>query len=385
MSRDDRLLGVLARLVFVAVKPGALALAIQLDADGGQALAQIFLLGMLVMALGTTNAHRPFYLARFEPPAAPGTAQARHLLTYVATLGAQGAVVLGALILLAPGLAWGFGVQITAMALVFGIAEKISDEYVRFRQYDLDNRGLLAWALIKAGATLAAGVLALVAGIDMALGFPLLLLVLMLWGGRGMLRRIPRPHAKAALRALWADRYQVVRVFLSILILNLDKWLVQGLAPDALPLYMLFAQLAAGLLMAQNLFLLAPARAALVSTSPFALRRLMAGSLVLAGLGAGAAVILPLTNVALLSALPFAIVALHVLAAPFFDRIYWIRPDLQRMAIEAGTLGGAAVLMAATWGALGPEGAVLLFGLCLLGRLGLLIAADRTALRSRDS
>ena len=49
----------------VIVKPLALWLSIQLDADSGLAIAQIYLIGLLFLSLSGTNAHRSFYQIYF--------------------------------------------------------------------------------------------------------------------------------------------------------------------------------------------------------------------------------------------------------------------------------------------------------------------------------
>ena len=58
-------LGVFSRVLLVIVKPLALWLSIQFDADAGLAIAQIYLIGLLFLSLSGTNAHRPFYQKYF--------------------------------------------------------------------------------------------------------------------------------------------------------------------------------------------------------------------------------------------------------------------------------------------------------------------------------
>ena len=58
-------LGVFSRGLLVIVKPLALWLSIQLDADSGLAIAQIYLIGLLFLSLSGTNAHRSFYQKYF--------------------------------------------------------------------------------------------------------------------------------------------------------------------------------------------------------------------------------------------------------------------------------------------------------------------------------
>ena len=64
-------LGVFSRVLLVIVKPLALWLSIQFDADAGLAIAQIYLIGLLFLSLSGTNAHRPVSYTHLTLPTTP--------------------------------------------------------------------------------------------------------------------------------------------------------------------------------------------------------------------------------------------------------------------------------------------------------------------------
>lgn len=345
----DLCLGFLARGLFVLVKPLALWASIQIDSDAGVRLSQIYLVGLVVLSLTGTNAHRPFYRARFEEAgtAGPYTTGA-HYLRYLVQLGQQVALVLlilAALALVNPSAALDF----IWIGLLFGLAEKISDEEIRYTQFCIDNRRLVLWAGTKVAACLGAVALALAGIVDISIGFPVLLMIAVaaLSGAptrraavalvRGIMTSFGQT-LRSAFDHMRRDGAQIAWVFTNMGLASLDKWTLQVFDTARLPQYMFAAQIASVFLVAQTVFILAPARVRLLNHNPDRIPALQWGS----GLLAGASVLCGVAMVAYswpsprdsLLYFPFFLAVVFVMSAPYMERFYWVSRDIQRIVVD---------------------------------------------------
>jgi hypothetical protein len=366
-------LGLGARGLFILIKPGALWAAIQLDTEGGQRLAQVYLVGLLVLALTGTNAHRKFYESRFsqgENVSSLHTVAARYRV-YLESLGKQ---ILGVIVILVILSAFWPSAMLdyVFLGLVFGLAEKISDEGIRYTQFCLDNLQLMKWALTKATAVLAALLFAWVAGIDIGVSFPLLLLLAVCIKARRDLKVMRRAIAgsiklgvnqfvQGIVRIYQRDIGQVAWVFTSIGLMSLDKWTLQTVNLNDLPEYMLVSQLASILIIAQSVFVLAPARVKLVNQDPSTIKVLQRTSLSLAGVSWLIGAVLYFYGVQAgnnsILYFPFLLVGMFVLTAPYLERLYWIARDVVRFGIDAGVIiFMGMVLLTAMWWTGEPPG-----------------------------
>lgn len=359
------LTGIVARGMFVIVKPAALWCAIKLDSDQGQMLAQVFMVGILVISLTGTNAHREFYRRKFENTQKFGRhSVASSYLRYMYQIGQQLSFIFFVLVVFATF--WpGQNTTFIWIALAYGLAEKISDEEIRYMQFCLNNNKLLIWALAKVGACFLAVAIAWAAGFPIGIVFPILTLlivsllswrdlklsILELWRSLSLSLWLALRDAFVAVRR---DAGQIAWVFTSMALMNLDKWMLQFVEPKQLAPYMFFAQIAATFLVAQTIFVLAPNRVKLVHSNPTEIRQLsrwswlFAGSAWAAGLGIIALNDWNVTEN--LTYFPFLLYGVFVMSAPYLERLYWVVRDIIRISIDAGVamflLGSLAIY---TW------------------------------------
>ena len=122
-------LGVFSRVLLVIVKPLALWLSIQLDTDTGLAVAQIYIIGLLFVSLSGTNAHKSFYKIYFgiEKPTYSKDV-ARSYTNYIQKITFQLILITIISSLIISVIFWG-SFDIVIMGIIFGIAEKINDEF----------------------------------------------------------------------------------------------------------------------------------------------------------------------------------------------------------------------------------------------------------------
>ena len=73
---------------------------------------------------------------------------------------------------------------------------------------------------------------------------------------------------KMTLNFIRQDILQIACIFMGISLISLDKWMLQYLSTDNLPIYMLYAQIAAIFVVTQTVVLIAPVRARLVNENP---------------------------------------------------------------------------------------------------------------------
>ena len=142
-------LGVFSRILLVLVKPLALWLSIRLDSDSGLAIAQIYLIGLLFLSLSGTNAHRIFFQNYFSDGKLNHTiSTARSYLDYIKKITLQLVFVIFFSSLIAV-LIFSDNLDVVMMGILFGIAEKLNDEYQRYVQFVNNSKNLFYLSLSK--------------------------------------------------------------------------------------------------------------------------------------------------------------------------------------------------------------------------------------------
>lgn len=347
-------MGIGARVLFVLVKPAALWAAVQLDSDGGGRLAQVYLLGVLALSLMGTNAHRSYYKACFEDKELVGpVAKSRRFNRYLHDLGHQIFCVVWILCLSVLVFPDAF-IEFIWVGLIFALAEKVSDEGIRFTQFKLDNWNLLIWAIAKMSASAMAVAFSYLFDLDIGLSFPILLLLVVVvlarkevWIATVLLLKGLTSGLKSFVTNVFAlfrrDYGQIAWVFTTMGLMNIDKWTLQISGTESLPEYMLVAQLAAAFLVAQTIFVLAPVRSKLINKNPNKIPLLQISSYLFATTAClfgfvVFAVSYGNSSESLLH-FPLFLVGVFVLTAPYLERLYWVAPDRTRIGLDLVIIG----------------------------------------------
>ena len=282
-------LGVLSRGLLVIVKPLALWLSIQLDSDAGLAVAQIYLIGLLFMSLSGTNAHRPFYKKFFGAKDEFSNINIiRSFTNYIQKLTLQLILVILASLIAAMIFFWG-SPGIVMMGILFGIAEKINDEFQRYSQFINNSNNLFLLALSKLIPVFLASLLSYMHIIDIRFSFPALLLagsIMVVFATYFLtfriiinkLRKSIFTNFKLSFAYIRQDIMQIGCVFMGISLISLDKWLLQYFSIADLPTYMLYTQIASIFIVSQTIILIAPVRARLVNENPQDINTIRIGS-----------------------------------------------------------------------------------------------------------
>ena len=231
-------LGVFSRVLLVIVKPLALWLSIQLDYDAGLAIAQIYLIGLLFISLSGTNAHRPFYQnyfgAKDKPPNITIT---KSYINYIEKITLQLILIISISLIIATFIFWG-SYEVVIMGIIFGIAEKINDEFQRYSQFINSSSNLFFLALSKLIPLFIATFLSYMHIIDIRFSFPVMLLagsiltVLNVYFSTffiivNKLRKSIYTNFKISFEYIRQDIQQIGCVFMGISLISLDKWLLQ--------------------------------------------------------------------------------------------------------------------------------------------------------------
>tara|TARA_Y200000002_G_scaffold76487_1_gene60103 strand:- start:487 stop:1719 length:1233 start_codon:yes stop_codon:yes gene_type:complete len=282
-------LGVFSRILLVIVKPLALWLSIQFDTDAGLALAQIYLIGLLFMSLSGTNAHRPFYQIYFgDGEYLASKSVARSYVNYIQKITLQLIFLIILLLLVASFVFWDmFDIVITG--ILFGIAEKLNDEFQRYAQFRNNSQNLFYLALSKLIPILIAALLSYTLVVDIRFAFPVLLLTgsiilnfQTIFSAISFFIKITRKSVflmiKKSFNYIKQDVIQISCVFMGISLISFDKWLLQFFAMTDLPIYMLCTQIASIFIVTQTIILIAPIRARLVTENPQDIKSIKIGS-----------------------------------------------------------------------------------------------------------
>lgn len=282
-------LGVFSRGLLVVVKPLALWLSINLDADSGLAIAQIYLIGLLFISLSGTNAHRLFYQLYFgNEKLVHKSAIARSYVRYIQKMTLQLIFVIIISSVVASAVFWKT-FDVVLMGILFGIAEKLNDEFQRYAQFKNNSKNLFYLALCKLIPVLLAALLSYSLIIDIRFAFPILLLmgsVFVNWitlytAIKFFIKTFKKSFSntiKSSFNYIREDSTQILYVFMGITLVSIDKWLLQYFLTSDLPIYMLYTQIASVFIVAQTIVLIAPVRARLINENPQEIKTIKIGS-----------------------------------------------------------------------------------------------------------
>ena len=278
-----------SRALLIMPKTIVLWLSIQLDADAGLAIAQIYLIGILFMSLLGTDAHRPFYQIYFSVNQPTQTKNvAKIYIHYIEKLTLQLIFVLITVILVAFIFFWN-SIDVLIFGIIFGIAEKLNGEYNRYIQFKNNSKKLFSLALNNLVPAISAAFLSYAANIDFKYTFPIFFLfssIFINWSSIyfATYRFIKLAKKsffvifKLSLKKISEDITQIICVFIGISLLNVDKWLLKFFSIEDLPMYMLYYQLASVFINIYMIVLIAPVRSKLINTNPWEIRSLKIGS-----------------------------------------------------------------------------------------------------------
>jgi hypothetical protein len=282
-------LGNFSRALLTIPKPLVLWLSIQLDSDAGLAIAQIYLIGILFMSLLGTNAHKPFYQIYFsinEPTQNKYAAKA--YLHYIEKLTLQLIFVIITVTLVAFIFFWD-SLDVFILGIIFGIAEKLNDEYTRYIQFKNNSKKLFNLALSKFIPALLTVFLSHAVSVDFKYTFPVLLLFFSTFINWSSIYFVTSHLIKLAqksffgifmmsLKKICEDIFQIGYIFIGMSLLNLDKWLLKFFSEGDLPMYMLYYQFASVFIIAYMIILIAPVRVKLINKNPWEIRSIKIGS-----------------------------------------------------------------------------------------------------------
>ena len=344
-------LGVFSRILLVIVKPLTLWISIQLDADAGLTIAQIYLIGLLFLSLSGTNAHRPFYQKYFSnKQQLYKFSLARSYVDYIQKITLQLIFVIIVSTIIASIAFWG-SLSVVMMGIIFGISEKLNDEYQRFTQFINNSINLFYLSIIKLVPMIISALFAYMDIIDMSYAFPILLLVgsiFLNWttfssgiyfflkiAGKSFFKTI-----NMTINFIREDILQIACIFMGISLISLDKWILQYLFTDNLPTYMLYAQIASIFVVTQTVVLIAPVRARLVNENPQEIKSIKIGSPIfsLIPLLIGIFIYIYTNNddaIKNIEFFAFLFAAIVTFSVAYGERLYWAATAGIRLALDS--------------------------------------------------
>lgn len=344
-------LGVFSRVLLVIVKPLALWLSIQFDADAGLAIAQIYLIGLLFLSLSGTNAHRPFYQKYFGAKVQRISIDvARSYIEYIQKITLQLIFVIIISSLIAIIVFWG-SLDVVIVGLVYGIAEKLNDEFQRYAQFKNNSKSLFYLALSKLIPVLVAATLSYVAIIDIRFAFPVLLFVGSILINWRTYYSAVSYFIKTARKSFFAivkmsfdyirqDILQIGCIFMGISLISFDKWILQYLSTSDLPTYMLYAQIASVFIVTQTIVLIAPVRARLVNENPQDIKSIKIGSPIISLMPLLVGIALYYQNdtaegFSNIGYFAFFFAAIVTFSVAYTERLYWATTAGIRLALDS--------------------------------------------------
>ena len=348
-------LGVFSRLLLVLVKPLALWLSIKLDTDSGLALAQIYLIGLLFLSLSGTNAHRVFYKNYFgNDPLNSNFVIAKSYIEYIKKITLQLMLVILLSSLVASIIFWDT-LGMVIIGILFGISEKLNDEFQRYAQFINNSLNLFYLAISKLLALIVAALLSYISVFDIWFVFPILLLIgSIAINGKTILsatvyfvkttKKSFFGVIKMAYRHVRKDILQIGCVFMGITLVSIDKWLLQYLSITDLPTYMLYTQFASLFIVTQTIILIAPVRARLVNENPLEIKSIKIGSPIISFLPLIIAIGLYTHNdhnegVENIGYFAFLFAAVVTFTVAYTERLYWAASAGIRFLLDAVILG----------------------------------------------
>ena len=343
-------LGVFSRGLLVVVKPLALWLSIKFDTDAGLAVAQIYLIGLLFVSLSGTNAHRSFYQLYFGVEEQNHSKNvARSYISYIQKITLQLMFVFIVSLLVASAVFWD-SFNIVMMGIIYGIAEKLNDEFQRYTQFRNNSKNLFYLALSKLIPVLIAASLSYAVIVDIRFSFPVLLLVGSIFVNLPTIYSAICYLIKTARKSFFAtikrscnyireDILQIGCVFMGISLVSIDKWLIQYFSTSELPMYMLYTQIASVFIVIQTIVLIAPVRARLVNENPKEIKAIKIGSPIIS--------LIPLLlGIALyyyndikedsgnIGHFAFFFAAIVTFTVAYAERLYWVISTPVRLALD---------------------------------------------------
>tara|TARA_B100001093_G_C26826447_1_gene1014255 strand:+ start:608 stop:1840 length:1233 start_codon:yes stop_codon:yes gene_type:complete len=343
-------LGVFSRILLITVKPLALWLSIQFDTDLGLAVAQIYLIGLIFMSLSGTNAHRLFYQIHFsDKKYFASKSVARLYVNYIQKITLQLIFIIIISLFIASVIFWDT-LDVVMMGILYGIAEKINDEYQRYAQFSNNSKRLFYLALSKLIPVLVAAILSYWRLIDIQFAFPILLLagsiivnLRTIIFAISYLIKIAQKSIflmiKKSLNYIKQDILQICCIFMGISLLSFDKWLLQYFSITDLPIYMFYTQIASIFIVTQTILLIAPVRARLVTENPGEIRSVKIGSPIIS-------LISLLVGIALyhynniseeyenITYFAFFFAGIVTFTVAYTERLYWAATDISRLALD---------------------------------------------------
>ncbi len=344
-------LGVFSRVLLVIVKPLALWLSIQLDTDSGLAIAQIYLIGLLFISLSGTNAHRPFYQKFFGAKDDFSNINViRSFIEYIQKITLQLILVILASLIIATIVFWG-SLGVVIMGILFGIAEKINDEFQRYSQFINNSNNLFLLALSKLIPVSIASLLSYLHIIDIRFSFPALLLVgsivvvfvtyfLTFRIIVNKLRKSILANFKMSFEYIRQDILQIGCVFMGISLISLDKWLLQYFLTTDLPTYMLYTQIASIFIVSQTIILIAPVRARLVNENPQDINTIRVGSPIISIVPFLIGILLYFNDdvfegAGQLGYFAFFFASIVTFSVAYVERLYWATTAKKRLILDS--------------------------------------------------
>lgn len=347
-------LGVFSRILLVIIKPLALWLSIRLDSDAGLAIAQIYLIGLLFISLLGTNAHRPFYQKYFGGNDRSYTLDViRTYILYIQKITLQLIFVILISITIAAIAFSGTGtIDVVLMGILFGIAEKINDEYQRYSQFIDSSKNLFILALSKLIPVLVATILSYINIVDIKFAFPILLLVgsvaivykSFLSTFRIIINNLSKSffiNFKMSVEYIRQDIIQIGCVFMGMSLISLDKWLLQYFSKADLPTYMLYTQIASIFIVIQTIILIAPVRSRLVNENPQDITAIKIGSPIISLLPLLIGFVLYLNNDLMgnnggqISYFAFFFASIVTFSVAYVERLYWATSSGVRLTLDS--------------------------------------------------
>ena len=344
-------LGVFSRILLVLVKPLALWLSIRLDSDSGLAIAQIYLIGLLFLSLSGTNAHRIFFQNYFSDGKLNHTiTTARSYLDYIKKITLQLVFVIFFSSLIAV-LIFSDNLDVVMMGILFGIAEKLNDEYQRYVQFVNNSKNLFYLSLSKIIPVMVAAQLSFLGFVDIRIAFPILLLIGSIFINWKLISYSVLYIFKTARKSFFGmirmsyvhirnDILQIGCVFMGITLISFDKWLLQYLSQENLPLYMLFTQIASLFVITQTILIIAPIRARLVNENPKEIKSVKLGSPLISSIPLLIGIVLYLSSDTSNEAgdigyFAFFFASIVTFTVAYTERLYWVASSGVRLVLDA--------------------------------------------------
>lgn len=343
-------LGVFSRVLLVIIKPLALWLSIKFDYDEGIALAQIYLIGLLIVSLSGTNAHRLFYQLYFGVEEQKHSKNvARSYIIYIQKITLQLMFVLIVSLMFTSIVFWD-SFNIIIMGIIYGIAEKLNDEFQRYTQFQNNSKSLFYLALSKLIPVFVAALMSYAVIVDIRYSFPFLLLIGSIFVNRStfyssiyylikMIRKSFFATAKKSYNYIRQDILQIGCVFMGISLISIDKWLIQYFSKSDLPMYMLYTQIASVFIIIQTIVFIAPFRARLVNENPQEINTIKIGSPIISLMPFLLGVVLYYyndnkENIGNIGHFAFFLAAIVTFSVAYTERLYWATSTLIRLALD---------------------------------------------------